>query len=157
MEDIKNPLRNLMILVASFLVLGQVTLTSPLEENLTSHCAYNTASVMEPQEKLESAYITPENVKSSKLCKEYFSIVNVIKKVEASESTKSFLMSILLLPYVIHYCVNRDCSIRNILQLAIQVSGSILSYIFPTNQQITLKNQEFYQIHFTLSNVLAPD
>jgi hypothetical protein len=49
--------------------------------------------------------------------------------------TETF-MSILLLPYVIHYCVNRDCSIRNILQLAIQVSGSILSYIFPTNQQI---------------------
>ena len=80
-----------MILAASFLVLGQTTLTSPLEENPTSLCAYNTASVMEPQEKLENANITPEIVRSSKYCKEYFSIINVIKKVEASESTKTFL------------------------------------------------------------------
>ena len=48
--------------------------------------------------------------------------------------TETFMSSPLLL-YANHYCVNRDCSIRNILQLAVQSSGSILSYIFPTNQQ----------------------
>jgi hypothetical protein len=45
------------------------------------------------------------------------------------------------------YCVNRDCSIRNILQLAIQVSGSILSYIFPTNQQIKWKRTPIYLVN----------
>ena len=91
MEDIKNPSRNLMVIVASFLVLGQLTLTSPLEENPTLHCASNIASVMEPQEYLETVGTTPENVRSSKYCKEYFSVINVIKKVESSESTKAFL------------------------------------------------------------------
>ena len=65
MEDIKNPLRNLLILVASFLVIGQLTLTSPLEENPSLCCTFNIGSVMEPQENLGIANTTPENVKSS--------------------------------------------------------------------------------------------
>ena len=65
MEDIKNPKRILMIFVASFLVFGQLTMTSPLEENQTLHCASYTESVMDPQEEHEVTKITPENVKSS--------------------------------------------------------------------------------------------
>ena len=95
MEDIKNPLRNLLIFVASFLVIGQLTLTSPLEENPSLRCAFNIGSVMEPQENLGIANTTPENVKSSEYCKEYFSVKNLIKKLQSSESTKYFLQSCL--------------------------------------------------------------
>ena len=93
MEDIKNPLRILMIFDVIFLVLGLQTLTNPLEEYPTLLCAYNNESSMDPQENLEIASITPENVRSSKFRNEYFSIINLIKKAESSSSTEQFLQS----------------------------------------------------------------
>ena len=93
MKDMKNPMRNLVIFSAIILVIGQPTLTSLLEYHPTLCCSSNIGSMMELQESLGTVNITPENVKNSELRKEYFSVINFIKKNCSSESTKLFLQT----------------------------------------------------------------
>ena len=95
MEDLKHPMRNLIVSSAILLVFGQLSTTSPQEQYPTFSCALDIESVMDPQENHRSANITLENVRSSELCKEYFSVINLIRKVESSKSTKMFLNSCL--------------------------------------------------------------
>ena len=74
------------------LVFGQQTTTSPLEHQPTIFCAWKTESTMDPQE-TENAKITPQNVRTSRLGKDYFKIINLMKKVESLKSTSEFLRS----------------------------------------------------------------
>ena len=73
-------------------MLGQ-TSTNPLESEPTHLLAQKTESTMDPQEDNENVKTTPQNVRSSKVHKEYFSVINQMKKVESSKSTSEFLNS----------------------------------------------------------------
>ena len=103
MEDLKHPMRNLIVSSAILLVFGQLSTTSPQEQYPTFSCALDIESVMDPQENHRSANITPENVRSSELCKAYSSVINLIRKV--AFWYMRYYDNLINLCY---YCVNRN-------------------------------------------------
>ena len=135
MEDLKHPMRNLIVSSAILLVFGQLSTTSPQEQYPTFSCAWDIESVMDPQENHRSANITLENVRSSELCKEYFSVINLIRKVESSKSTKMLLNSCLecqIIPKT------DKASTKNLKHSGMKTSSIFFPFLFGTEDIIII-------------------